>query len=758
MSRKQQKRAAKRKKSVAAARRRRQSSSARQHFRPHPEPTAQAVATGAAYLASGQLGRSRECFERVLQSQPQHAVALNCLGIVCRLQGDHAKSIELLQTAIDLQPDFAEAHCNLGNAYRDVDLSAEAVISYQRAIELKPGLAEAHNNLGVALLSSEKTVEAIPCFRQALALNPQYVEAYNNLGNALRDSSDLAAACQCYRQALQLLPRAAEVHNNLANALRDSGDLSAARNHYEQALCAQPGLVEASDNLGTVLVDLGEYDGAVEAYERTIRISPSADTYVNLGNAYKQQGRLGESRAAFQRAAELEPANTLHSLRISALCPTVFGNRAELEVYRESVHRSWMAASRQRSHLNGSLLAARLAEPPFELQFLDGNLRQLKELYASIFAGCFPHEPAGRRTGKPRIGFVVTSTHEGIFLRSMRGVLERLRSDLAELVVICPPASIAAIQAGVEREIGFLPLPHSFPQMVQRIQAASFDLLHYWEIGTDVTNYFLPFLRLAPVQCTSWGVQVTSGIGNVDYYLSSDLVEADDAQEHYSERLLRAKTLLTYQFRDRDPAVPEGRSSFRISAEQHVYLCGQQLGKFHPDFDDTIGDLLRRDPRGLFVAIRDRHGTASQLLQERWRQTIPDVVDRVRLLPRQDRTGYVSLILAADVLLDPPHFGGVNSTYDALGFGKLVVTSPSQFHRGRYTLGCYRKLGIGDCVADGPQQYVDCAVELACNRRKREQLESRLRAASGTLFEDRLAIDEHERLFAELIEKARATD
>ena len=29
-------------------------------------------------------------------------------------------------------------------------------------------------------------------------------------------------------------------------------------------------------------------------------------------------------------------------------------------------------------------------------------------------------------------------------------------------------------------------------------------------------NYFLPFARLAPVQCTGWGSTITSGVPAVD--------------------------------------------------------------------------------------------------------------------------------------------------------------------------------------------------------------------------------------------------
>ena len=173
------------------------------------------------------------------------------------------------------------------------------------------------------------------------------------------------------------------------------------------------------------------------------------------------------------------------------------------------------------------------------------------------------------------------------------------------------------------------------------------------------------------------------------------------------------------------------------------------------DFDETCGAILRRDPAGVLVVIEDRHSVASQALRERFTRSIPDVAHQVRFVPRQNRPGYVHLIKCADVLLDPPHFGGVNTTYDALAFGKPVVSCPSGFHRGRYTRGCYRKMGVDDCVAANRADYVDLAVGLGTDRDRRTQLEGVLQEASDILFEDHQAVAEHERIFTDLIELAR---
>jgi predicted O-linked N-acetylglucosamine transferase (SPINDLY family) len=311
------------------------------------------------------------------------------------------------------------------------------------------------------------------------------------------------------------------------------------------------------------------------------------------------------------------------------------------------------------------------------------------------------------------------------------------------------------MRSAIRRDVEFLPLARRFAQIQEEIRRAAFDVLYYWEIGTDATNYFLPFLRLAPVQCTAWGYQTTSGIATVDYYLSSALIEPADAHTHYSEQLLRASTLLTYQERVQDVEPADVRAQFGIPRDRHLYLCPHQLGKFHPDFDELLAEVLRRDPQGEVVILEDRHAVASAQLAARFGRTMPDVRDRVRLLPRQSRPSYLQLLAEADVVLDPPHFSGANTTYDALALGKAVVARPTEFRRGRFTLACCRKIGLEEMIVPDQQAYVDLAVELGSEPDQRRQLEARIREASCDLFEDPIAVAEFTRIISQLVQIAR---
>ena len=131
-----------------------------------------------------------------------------------------------------------------------------------------------------------------------------------------------------------------------------------------------------------------------------------------------------------------------------------------------------------------------------------------------------------RRGNRARIGFLVTRRHEGIFLRCMGGILRNLDAEQFEPVILCSRASVEPLRAGIRREgLRFVPFGDSFNQAVRAIREAACDLIYYWEVGSDALNYFLPFARLAAVQCTSHGSLTTTGTRAIDYFISSELIE-----------------------------------------------------------------------------------------------------------------------------------------------------------------------------------------------------------------------------------------
>ena len=731
---------------------------------------AEALAQAKAHQLAGDSRNAEQCCRRALAVDPGNVEALFLLGAACHGLGRLDEAAASLAQALRQKPDYAEAHHQLGQVLLRQGRLDAAIDCLQQAWRLRPAWAQADHGLRAALAAEDynaantaaaqgKLDEAAARYRRAAALKPDFAEAWHNLGAVLDHEEQLDAAAACYRHALELKPDFAEAHHNLGGVLSKQDDLDAAAASCRRALELKPDLAETHNNLGLVLLRQERLEEAIACFRRALELKPNfAEASNNLGIQLTRQGKLAEAKECYLKAWQAQPRQDVWKLNILALCPSIATSNEEIDLYRSTLLEELAELSRQQPSFELSALMKADCKPSFNLPFHGRDDRPIREAYATLFRPCFPVERAKGSGGRPRIGFVVTDRREPVFLRSMGGILDRMNRDLFEVVVIGSHRSADIFRSGLRNPATrLLQVPTKLEHVSNTIRAAQFDLLYYWEIGTDTTNYFLPFFRLAPVQCTSWGIQVTSGNPQIDCYLSSELAEPDDASGHYTERLVLARTLLTYQRRCSLGDSPKPREHFGISPDRHLYLCAQQLGKFHPDFDPVLAGILRGDPQAVIVITKDRHGGfIADQLRQRFAATIGDVADRILFIPPQPTGDYLSLIAAADVLLDPLHFGGVNSTYDGFSFDKPIVTLPSRFQRGRYTLACYKKLGVFDCVASDSRQYVDIALALGTDARYRQNVEQKIRQASGVLFEDAEAISEHERIFTALVAEARS--
>jgi protein O-GlcNAc transferase len=156
------------------------------------------------------------------------------------------------------------------------------------------------------------------------------------------------------------------------------------------------------------------------------------------------------------------------------------------------------------------------------------------------------------------------------------------------------------------------------------------------------------------------------------------------------------------------------------------------------------------------VMVEDRHGYAAQKLRERFAATISDVSERIVFLPLQTYPDYLSLLSAAEVVLDPLYYSGGTTSFEALSLGKPIVTLPWRFQVGRTVLACYRKMGIAGCVARDKEDYVRMSVALGTDADYRHSVEREICEARAALFEDLNETRECEEVLERLVDEARS--
>jgi protein O-GlcNAc transferase len=736
---------------------------------------------------SGQLAQAEYLFRQILQAAPRNADAHFDLALVLKKQGRLEQAAASYQQAISLKPDHTEAHNNLGNIFLEQNKLDQAMVHFELALRFNPRHAQANSNLGIALKKLGRLDEAAAKYRQALLIKPDFDRAHSNLGNVLQEQGKLEEAAASYRQALRCNPQLAPVYLNLGTLLRAQGKLDEACACGQQAVRLQPDLAEAHLHLGAVLQEQGHAEKALAAYREALRLKPdSAEPHFNLGGllagqnnlddavaSYRQalrlkpdmaeahtalgqvlgdrEGNTDEAMACLQNALELRPSARLR-IALATCLPVIYQSQAELDYWRNRLIEQ-VRQLREQNVVHD--LTDETAASLFYLAYQGQNDRDIQNAVARLHRA--PEEPQcpGSNSKRIRVGFISSFFRRHTIGLLMGGLVAKLSRDDFEVRVLSigrhEDEVATFFKQNADRHVE---IPRHLPSARRLIAEQQLDILLYTDIGMDPITSTLAHSRLAPVQCTTWGHPVTTGLATMDYFLSSAALETEQAQEHYTETLVQLKQLPIYYYRPEvaDCRATEVRERFGLKEEDHVYACPQSLFKLHPEFDALLAGILRGDPKGKLLLSWGLAPRWEQLLRQRFAETLPDVVKRIRFLPRLERPAFLNLMANADVLLDPLHFGGGNTSYEGLAFGGPIVTLPSKFLRGRITYALYKKMDILDCVARNPQEYIELALRLGTDSDYRQAVRGKILAANGVLYENCQGIRELEQFFQKAVQ------
>lgn len=712
---------------------------------------------------AGDLRKAERLYREVLKRDPRNADAYHLLGIIAHQIGQNEPALQLVGHAISLNPSVPAFHNNIGEICKALGHSGDAMAHYRRAISLDGDYPEARNNLGTALQGAGLLDEAIASYREAIGIKPDYAEAHNNLGVALHETGDIEGAIASSLRATAIRPHYMEAYNTLGIALRAAGRAEEAAEAYRKALSIDGQNADSWNNLGVACKDLGRFADEMDCYRQVLSLYPDfADAHYNMGCALQEDGMMENAAKCLARSYTLRPrSQTL--LRIATMLPVIPRSttdikeaRANFEAGIDELEKSGVAM----------LNPAHETEPTgFYLSYHGLCDRALNEKLARFYEKACPSllftsprigkgsSPSGPNNNRIRIGFISKFLRNHTVGHYVRGIISNLSKDLFDITLFLIPQPqdeiTRSISAHADRTVALSP---HFEKAREEVSDAGLDVLVYADIGMEPFSYFMAFARLAPLQCAFYGHPDTTGIGNIDYFISHEDCETAKAREHYTEKLFLLPGSVAYTCFHR-PGEAEGIGGADHGGE-HIYLCPQSLFKIHPDFDRMAAAILRADPGGVLAIFAGHRPSWTQLLMERFGHVMPDVTERVRVLPRQSYRDFLCTVSAAHVMLDTPHFNGGNTSFDAFAMGTPVVTLPGEFMRGRQTSSLYKRMGITNCVADDEEEYVTVAVNLACNASLRRETSEEILARNHLIFNDVTMVKELERFF---IEKTRQT-
>jgi Tfp pilus assembly protein PilF len=168
------------------------------------ETAATYLEKGDALRAEGRWEEALQCYQKVVELDPENWLAHHHAGDCCFEKQDLEKAKAFYEPAIRLNPSFYWSYCNLGRSLSKQGKIEEATIYLQKAIEVTSNFSQAYLHLEDIYLKQEKWENRLALYEQAIDVEPENLWGYIGLVKLLREKYRLEEALEKCEEGLKL--------------------------------------------------------------------------------------------------------------------------------------------------------------------------------------------------------------------------------------------------------------------------------------------------------------------------------------------------------------------------------------------------------------------------------------------------------------------------------------------------------------------------------------------------------------------------
>ena len=158
--------------------------------------------------------------DRILKQYPDNFTVWNLMGIVKAKSGNYSEATNCFEKVVQLNPQFPDGFNNLGNVLTQQAKFDEAIIAFKKALSLNPLMAGIYNNIGNIFFKKTDLQNALLNYQKAVSINNNFIDALNNLGNTYQLLGKSIESIETYKKAILLDPTNSVYWNNLAYPMR----------------------------------------------------------------------------------------------------------------------------------------------------------------------------------------------------------------------------------------------------------------------------------------------------------------------------------------------------------------------------------------------------------------------------------------------------------------------------------------------------------------------------------------------------------
>jgi predicted O-linked N-acetylglucosamine transferase (SPINDLY family) len=726
-------------------------------------------------IAKRKLDNAKIIYETISAINPDYENKKLLNGLVESLSdlADHLSNDNHQETAIEvyleilnLNSDHAISWYYLALNYYYLRCYLEAQEVIDKAIKLDNLSIEKRHHLNLILKEIKNYPSTIEEYQQLIKKDPTSIDAHYHLGNIYLQQGQVEDAIAIYRVAINLLPTSSRIpiFYKLATAYRAVGNQTLASLYF--------GHFAYSKRQNQVAIEYFQEFLSVQADDIDI------DTCIRIAHCYMLIDQPISAITLIEKALNLFPNSLLLKRLNQVILPIIYQSTQEIKFYRlrfcqllnQLIEDTNLDTLREQQEVVNSIQVA----TNFYLGYQGENDLEIQKKYGNyiykITSFTYPQYcvpillSQNLHQRKIRIGYISShfqglgELYLGWVKYSNKNNFENYIYDISGYNENLKKKSLDLTEKFREYSDNMQFFSGNVDSICTALKIDKLDILIFTEIGLDPIVNLLSCLHLAPIQCTTWGQPTTSGSPSIDYFLSSDLMEADNGEEHYSEKLVRLPNL-GFSIESRImPILNKERSDFDIRDNSVVYLCCQAMFKYLPQHDYIFPSIAQHNKLAQFVFIDSYLGPVitnsfKKRIDKAFSESSLCYEDYCVFLHQMKLDDYLKLNQLADIFLDSFGWSGGLTTKEAIACSLPIVTCPGKIMRARQSYGMLQMIGITETIAKTEAEYIEIAVRLGLDHEWRRAVREKMTANKHRLFNDQECIKGLESFFQEAIQK-----
>lgn len=570
----------------------------------------------------------------------------------------------------------------------------EAELKSERLTELwepAPDEAGLLYKQAIVLLEQHEYAAAERCLRRFVFLRPDSKAGVLLLGITCVELGYYPDAIAHLSSLLSVSPDPATLHHQIGRCFAALHHYAEAFAEYQQALNYAPDHVDVLCSLGLLFTDINQVAKARDCFLQALEVKPDDIGIINnIGRIYKRIGQADQALEWFARGVQLQPDH-----------PDLVSNYLNTLNYVEGVAPEFIAAQ-YRHRAPQAFIPRTIWERP---------------------------EPE-RHHGLIRLGYISADFYSHSVASFVEPIL--LHHDRTSFEIFCY-ANQTVNDETTERlrqlADGWRCI-HGIPdsQVAQQIADDRIDILVDLSGHTAGHRLGVCAYRPAPVQISWIGHPNTTGLKQIDYYLTDGQCDPPGMTDHlYSETLFRLPRVFSCYLPPMDfpPVAP---SPFEI-ANRITLGCFNAIAKFSHQLVVWWAEILKRVGNAVLY-LKGPPLWDPIAKEEMLKRFAKQGISQERLIIHGETTtryDHLASYARVDIALDTFPYHGTTTTCEALWMGVPVVCLAGNTHVSRVGVSFLRAVGLGELVVESAEAYIDAVVRLAADRQRLGVLRKNLR-------------------------------